>query len=235
MGSTNEPGPVHSVGTLNEKPLHAALKQSYALPGDRIEVPVDGFIIDIVRGECLIEVQTRNVSAIRRKLAVLVETHPVRLIYPIAQEKWIVRQAEDGQSTLGRRKSPARGGPELVFRELVSIPGLLAHANFSLEVLLIREEEVRRTDGKGHRRRQGWTTAERRLIEVVDRRLFRTPAELAALLPRSLAEPFTARQLAAAIGQSPALGQKMAYCLRLLGILTIAGKAGNATLYTTNP
>jgi hypothetical protein len=139
-----------------------------------------------------------------------------------------VRLAEDGQSVLGRRKSPAHGGPELVFRELVSIPGLLAHANFSLEVLLIREEELRRTGGQG---RRGWTTAERRLIEVVDRRLFRTPAELAALLPRSLAQPFTARQLAAAMGRSLALGQKMAYCLRRLGMLAVAGKTGQAALY----
>ena len=37
------------IGLLNEKPLHASLKQWYARPGDRFEVPVDGFVIDIVR------------------------------------------------------------------------------------------------------------------------------------------------------------------------------------------
>ena len=35
------------ISTLNEKPLHAGLKEWYARPGDRIEVPVDGFLIDI--------------------------------------------------------------------------------------------------------------------------------------------------------------------------------------------
>ena len=37
------------IGTLREKPLHASLKQLYARPGDRAEVAVDGFVIDLVR------------------------------------------------------------------------------------------------------------------------------------------------------------------------------------------
>ena len=55
------------IGALNEKPLHAALKQWYARPDDLIEVSVDGFTVDIVRGDLLIEIQTRNLSAIKRK------------------------------------------------------------------------------------------------------------------------------------------------------------------------
>src|SRR6185295_18613276 len=79
------------IGLLNEKPLHASLKQWYARPGDRFEVPVDGFVIDIVRDNLLIEIQTRNLSAISSKLSRLTQTHQVRLIYPIVKEKWIVR------------------------------------------------------------------------------------------------------------------------------------------------
>jgi hypothetical protein len=36
------------IGLLNEKPLHAALKQWYARPGDRFEVAVDGFVIELI-------------------------------------------------------------------------------------------------------------------------------------------------------------------------------------------
>jgi hypothetical protein len=78
------------IGLLNEKALHASLKEWYALPGDRFEVPVDGFVIDIVRDDLLIEIQTRNFSAIKSKLTALVHSHRVRLIYPIVQEKWIL-------------------------------------------------------------------------------------------------------------------------------------------------
>lgn len=43
-------------------------------------LPVDGYIIDIVRGDLLIEVQTRNFSALKAKLLTLTAKCPVRLI-----------------------------------------------------------------------------------------------------------------------------------------------------------
>ena len=49
---------MNTIGTLNEKPLHAALKDWCARPGDQFEVFVDGFVVDIVRGNLLIEIQT---------------------------------------------------------------------------------------------------------------------------------------------------------------------------------
>ena len=110
----------NTIGTLNEKPLHAALKKWYAQPRDLIEVPVDGFTVDIVRGDLLIEIQTANLWSIKRKLTKLLEQHPVRLVYPITQERWIVRQSRKGRRVLGRRKSPKRGAFESFFEEFVT-------------------------------------------------------------------------------------------------------------------
>jgi hypothetical protein len=223
----------NTIGTLNEKSLHAALKQWYARPDDLIEVSVDGFTVDIVRDDLLIEIQTRNLSAIKRKLTTLVEQHPVRLVYPVAQDKWIVRQSKNGRRVprCARRKSPKRGTVELAFEELVSIPQLLAHSNFSLDVLLIQEEEVRRYDGTRNWRRKGWATHERRLVQVVGQRLFETPKDMLALIPTTLPEPFTTTDLAEATGQPLWLAQKMAYCLREMGAITVVGKRGRGILY----
>jgi len=220
-----------SIGTLNEKPLHAALKAWYAQPGDQFEVHVDGFVVDIVRGGLLIEIQTRDFSAIKRKLAALLEHHPVRAVYPIAQEKWIVRQAADGQP-LSRRKSPKRGTLEHVFNELTHVPHLLSHANFSIDVLFIQEEEIRRRGPARAWRRRGWVTHERHLLQVVGQHLLATPADVSALLPATLPDPFTTSDLAAALAQPRALAQKMAYCLREMGTITPVGKRGNTILYT---
>ena len=68
MTDEQTPLAANGVGVLNEKPLHASLKAWYAQPGDRFEVAVAGSVIDIVRGELLIEIQTRSFSALRRKL-----------------------------------------------------------------------------------------------------------------------------------------------------------------------
>ena len=224
--------PAQTIGTLNEKSLHAALKAWYAQPGDQLEVSVDGFIVDIVRDDLLVEIQTTSFSAIKQKLAALTPHHPVRLVYPIAREKWIVRLAKDGKGQLGRRKSPQGGTLEQVFGELVSFPRLLPSPNFSLDVLLIQEEEIRRYDGKRGWRRRGWITHERRLLQVVGHRLFETPADMAALLPPNLAEPFTTSDLAAAVAKPRWLAQKMAYCLREMDAIVPVGKRRNAILYT---
>lgn len=217
------------IGTLNEKPLHAALKAWYAQPGDRFEVPVDGFVIDLVRDDLLLEIQTGNFASIKSKLIALVRAHRTRLIYPIAQEKWI-RLAKDDRGEPSRRKSPRRGRVEDLFWEMVSFPQLLANRNFSLEVVLTREEEIRRYDGRRRWRRRGWVIEERRLLEVVDQRLFEDPADWRALLPEGLGS-FTTSDLAEAMGIRRALAQKMAYCLRQASVVEQIGRRGRAHLY----
>lgn len=221
----------HGINLFNEKPLHAALKAWYIQPGDQVEVTVDGYIIDIVRGDLLIEIQTGSFSALKKKVTELVKQHPVRLVYPIAREKWIVRMPEKGNRALGRRRSPKRGIPADIFEELVSFPELISNNNFSIELLLIRAEEVRRQDRRRGWRRKGWVLDERRLLKVLDRLALETPADVAALLPEDLVTPFTTSDLARAIGRPRRLAQRMAYCLRAMGCIAPAGKQGNAILY----
>ena len=129
---------------LAERSLHAALKRWYRGPGDQFEVPLEGYHIDLVREDLLIEIQTRNFYALRRKLPKLLEGHRLRLVHPIAVEKWLVRVAADGETEIGRRRSPKRGAFADIFDELVHVPTLLTHPNFSLDILLVREEEIRR-------------------------------------------------------------------------------------------
>ncbi len=219
------------VGLLNEKPLHAALKVWYARPGDQLEVAVDGFVIDIVHDELLVEIQTGNFASIKAKLKKLIGTHRVRLIYPIAQEKWIVKPAKDGSSSMTRRKSPKKGRVEDLFWEMVRIPQLMVNCKFSLEVLMISEEEVRRFVGKRKWRSKGWATVEHRLLEVVDRQLFETPADWQALLPPKMVS-FTAKNLAEALGVRTQLAQRMAYCFRKANLIKVNGKRGRAHLYS---
>jgi len=222
-----------TIGTLNEKPLHEALKRWYAQPGDIFEVPVDGFVVDIVRGDLLIEIQTRNFSAIKRKLEKLLINHSVRLVYPIPREKWItkLKLTDDGDSPISRRRSPKHGAFEHIFEELIRLPELLENPNLSIELLLIEEEEVRRYDGVRGWRRRGWVTEERRLLRVVDKRILNSPADMHAFIPMTLTEPFSVNDLATATNHNTRLTRKMVYCLRRMGCVAQAGKRGNAILY----
>ncbi len=221
----------NSIGLLNEKSLHAQLKLWYADPGDRFEVPVDGYIVDIVRGDLLIEIQTGSFSAIRRKLRSLLEDHALRVVYPIPVETWIVKLPAGAPGKGGRRRSPRRRSVCDVFSELVAFPDLIARPGFSLEVLLTREEEVRQL-ARGRGRRPSWHTLERRLLGVADRCIVREPSDLARWLPEELPEPFGTADLARASGRPRWLAQKMTYCMSRAGTISEVGRAGRAKLYS---
>jgi hypothetical protein len=218
------------IGTLNEKPLHAALKEFYAHPGDRFEVKVDGFFIDIVQGDLLIEIQTGNFASLKSKLTKLTQERRVRLIYPIAIEKWIVKVPQEEGGRIIRRKSPKRGRVEELFWEMVSFPHLLAHPNFSLVVVMTNEEEVRYFNPNLNWRKRGWGTVERRLLDVVEQVVFESPADWRSLLSENI-ETFTTKELAKNSGISQKLAQKMAYCLRKAEVIELVGKRGRANLY----
>ncbi|TFG96209.1 hypothetical protein E4H12_11605 [Candidatus Thorarchaeota archaeon] len=209
------------------------MKELYNTQDSETEVRIDGYVIDVVIGDLLIEIQTRQFSAIKDKLFKLMKNHKVRLVHPIAHEKWVVRQSENGE-VIGRRKSPKMMGFLHIFDELVSIPTFIIHSNFELEVLLTREEEIRENDGKGSWKRKGWSSVDRRLVDIVDRMLFSTPKDFLRLLPDTLAEPFTTKALSEALKISRRLVQKMTYCMRKMEILKVVGKEGNAHLYMKN-
>lgn len=220
------------VGTLGEKPLHAALKRWYAAPGDLVEHPVDGFVIDLVRGQQLIEVQTRSFSSMKRKLATLLDLgHPVHVVHPVACETVLVKVDDDGEVT--RRRSPKRGDVVDLFAELVSLAPLLRHPGLTFEVVLVRQEELRRFDATRAWRRRGWVVEERRLVQVLDQVALDSPGDLAALMPAGVPDEFTTSDLAEALGRPRRLAQQMAYCLRHAGVVEVVGKQGNATLHRT--
>jgi hypothetical protein len=214
------------IGELREGPLHRELKRLY---GDTFEVRVDGFVIDVVRADGeLVEIQTGGFSALRTKLDALLDRHRIRIVHPVPAERRIVRVDADGE-VLSTRPSPLKPGPSTIFEGLVSFPTLLSHPHLTLEVLLCREDHIRApapTRGRRYLRDPG----ERRLVEVLERVELAQPADAAALLP-ALDEPFTTRDLAAAMGVKLALAQKTTACLRALGQLESAGKRDRAPLY----
>jgi hypothetical protein len=135
---------VSGIGVLREGPLHAAVKALLAEPGDRLEVPVGRFVIDLVRADGeLVEVQTGGFGALGKKLDALLDEHRVRVVHPVAAERRIVRVDEHGQ-VLAARRSPKRETAVAVFDKLVAFPSLLTHPNLTIEVLLLREDHIRR-------------------------------------------------------------------------------------------
>jgi hypothetical protein len=220
-----------SIGTLQESSLHASLKQWYSKTGDLVETDVDGSVVDLVRGNLCIEIQTRNFSAIKKKITALLSKHPVRVVYPVPLERFIIRIDINTDKVISRRKSPKRGSFLDIFSELVRITQLVKYENFSIEVLMIKEEQIWLNDGKGSWRRKGWSISDRRLIEVLGSKLFLSPDDYKKLLPSGLSETFTVTDLVKAIQHPRRNISKMAYCLREIGVIELVGKKGRAYIY----
>ncbi len=215
---------------LREGPLHAAVKAMLARPGDRMEVPVDRFVIDLVRADGeLVEVQTGGFAPLGPKLDALLDEHRIRIVHPVAAERRIVRVDGDGEITSVRR-SPRRGAVVDVFDRLVAFPSVLTHPNLTIEVLLLREDHVRgiRANRTGRRTRD---PGERRLVEVLDSVELRGPEDVVRALPPLPSDPFSTRELAARLGCGVLLAQRTVYCLRAMGVIEAAGKRGRTPLH----
>jgi hypothetical protein len=221
---------VSGIGVLREGPLHAAIKAQLARPGDRMEVKVGRYVIDLVRADGeLVEIQTGGFGPLGAKLDALLDDHRVRIVHPVAAQRRIVRLDEQGE-VLSARRSPKRAGATEVFDKLVAFPSLLAHPNLTIEVLLLSEDHIRAAAPVTTRRRTR-DRGERRLVEVLDRVELRDPADVLAALPPLPDEPFSTRELAKLLGCGTVLAQRTAYCLRLMELVEPAGKRGRTPLH----
>ena len=222
---------LNSIGTFNESSLHSTLKLWYKKLEDQLEVPVENFIIDIVRDDLLIEIQTKNFSTIKKKLEVLLKNHRVLLIHPIVKDKWIINVDHHLTKINRKRLSPTHHSYLDIFEELIRIPDLIANPNFTIELPLVQIEEFRINDGKGSWRRKGWSIYDQRLVNVVERKVFCSPIDFLMLKPINLKTPFTNAELAHLLDKPLRLAQKMSYCLRKMGILKVIGKSGKFLLF----
>ena len=222
---------VSSIGVLREGPLHAAIEVMLAAPGDRLEVPVDRFVIDLIRADGeLVEVQIGGFGQLAAKLDGLLDRHRFRIVHPVAAERRIVRVDEHGE-VLSIRRSPNCGTVVEVFDKLTAFPSLLTHPNLTVEVLLLGEDHIRAAAGPVTVRRRTRDPGARHLREVLCRIELHGADDVVRALPPLPPQPFSTRELACLLGCSMQLAQRTAYCLRAINIIEAAGKRGRAPLH----
>jgi hypothetical protein len=219
-------------GPAVETSLHRELKEFYCDDDAGREVSVRGYRIDAIVEGALIEIQQASLAALRAKTRALLETHDVVVVKPLSALKTILRLKRRNGPVASRRTSPRHETIHDIFQDLVHFVNVFPHPRLTLEVLLTEQEETRVPKRKRWFRSKDYTVADRRLVAVRSRHVFRTAADLSQLLPDGLGQQFTTAEIARLLEIPRWLAQKMAYCLRQTGAITIAGKRGNAVLYT---
>ncbi len=216
-----------------ETSLHRDLKHVYAKDGAQFEVPLGRYRIDVINGDCLVEIQHGSLAAIRDKVRKLLTEHRVLVVKPIVARKLLVkRDAKDGQ-VIDRRISPKRGKLLDLFDDLVHFTRAFPHPRLTLEVPLVEIEEWR---FPGHGRRRRWRKndhqiEDQKLISVGEVHRLRTAKDLRRLTPCRLPRPFHTGHLAKSLSIERWEAQRIAYCFRNAGTVREVGKQGNARLY----
>ena len=214
-----------------ESTLHRQLKALYAGDESAQEVEVDGYRIDVVDGGELIEIQRASLSSIRTKVEVLLRSHRVTVVKPLAARKLLIKRAGKGRAITSKRYSPVRQTIYDLFLELVHFVPVFPHPRLTLEVVLTEQEEFRLPRRKTRFRGKDYRVEDRFLTDVTGRRIFRTADDLQELLPDDLPAEFTTDDIARLKSIPRWLAQKMAYCLRKIEAIQVVGKAGNAMVY----
>ncbi len=218
-----------------ETTLHRQLKEYYAGPDAEVEVPLGRYRIDIVQGNRLIEVQHSGLSSIRDKIRALLKSHQVEVIKPLVARKRLVQlNARDG-AALSTRWSPKRSGRLDMFHELMYFTRVFPHRRLTLRMPLIEIEESRYPHTRRNKRRGQFKVQDQVLLNVVGEDVYRSRADLRALLPADLPRVFGTLELSESLGVERWFAQRIAYCLRKTATVKEVGKKGNSLQYRFVP
>lgn len=177
------------IGTLGEKSLHLALKYYFAPDKASHEQPLGQFVADAVTEEGVIEVQTRGLYRLRRKLDAFLTLCPVTVVHPVAEEKLLVRVDENG-AVLSQRKSPKHETVFTAMRELYALRDYVTRPGLCVCLAGVKLTEYSVQAGKSKR-----VKLDRVPTALTQLWMLASPADYLALLP-AMPEQFTAAECA---------------------------------------
>lgn len=223
-----------TVGTQNEKLIHAALKNYYAPFSDEQEVKIGSFYADAVSGDGIFEIQTKQLYRLREKLSVFLENARVNLVHPfICESKTLFVNAESGE--IVKADKPRKNSSWLkIFEELYSIRNYLSSDNLKIVIVKLKAEKIVYFNGERipdlrSRNVRKKCRIEKIPTEIVEEIWFETAEDFRRLLPENLPESFTKKEFCKAAGE--ANSSLRLEVLREIGILEKVGKRGNAFVY----
>ena len=223
----------NSIGVQKERLLHAFLK--YYLEPDAAfhEQPAAGFIADARRDGAIIEVQTRDLYRLKRKLEAFLaqpEIMQVNVIFPIATTKWLVWVEEDG-SCRPRRKSPKPGTPLQILPELYGLRTLLQNEKLTFTAAMLQLEEYRHLNGWSRDKKRGSHRMERVPLALDAMVALNVAADYQGMLPSGLPAQFTVQELGKLCRMQQKAAWRSLHVLTVVGVVQKCGKRGRADLY----
>ena len=223
-----------SVGTQNEKLIHAALKNYYAEFSDEQEIKIGDFYADAVCENGIFEIQTRQLYKLKEKLRTFLDFSRVTVVYP-AECQTETLYINENSGEIVKRTSPRKINSLLkVFDELYSIRDFLNNEN--LRIIVARLKTQKRIYFHGNippdltnRREKNRCRTEKFPLEYCEEIILENKTDYLRFLPENLENEFTKADISKATKESKySLRTEI---LRTVGIIEKTGKKGNSYLY----
>ncbi len=225
-----------SVGTQNEKLIHAVLKNYYAPFAEDQEIRIGKFFADAVNEDGIFEIQTRKLYALREKLAAFTGAARVTVVHPVeAMTRNVYINSDTGELL---QESPFRrvNSRQKIYKELYSIREFLT--NPRITIILARLKTERRVSYPSGSVPDMRSRSVRRKadiakipLELLEETVLRLPEGLRIYLPEGLPERFTKKEFCE-IAKEPASSLRLEV-LRAAGIIKKAGTIGKRFVYMT--
>ena len=219
------------IGGLGERGLHKILKCFIEPDESRHEIKVEGFVADILRGDEIVEIQTRDFSPLRRKLPVYLKNYRVTVVYPIAREKRIHWIDPTSGEVSGGRRSPKTGGIGEFLLELYKLRPILPLERLCFELYWLDINEFRMLTGRSRDRKHYGAYRRERIptrLDRIDR--VASPDDYLKYI-ENLGDSFTCAEFAKSLSMYPGAANRALQTLVTLGVVERIGKRKNAYIY----
>lgn len=219
------------IGNLREKALHAVLKYYFEPDAKNHEVKIGNFYADAISNGKIIEIQTKNFYALRKKLDFMVISYKVTLVHPIAEHKKICWVDPSNGSVISSRKVSKKGRIYDILNELYAIKEYVGSENFTLCIMLVDVDEYRLLDGYGKDKKMRATKYERVPTSINSEFFLSEKRDYYMLIPPELGERFTASEFNRAIRMRGIAASCALKFLIYIGTVRLAGKEGRQNIY----
>lgn len=236
-GLTRVRGMHGSVGTQNEKLIHAVLKNYYAPYSDDQEVRVGKYFADAVTEDGIFEIQTRHLYALKEKLEEFTEVSRVTVVHPVEVISRSVYVDSDTGEVLEETPFRRMYRKLALFEELYSIRRFLSDSRLTIIVAKLKTERRIAYPGGTRPDMRSRTTRRKAQIsriplELVEEIKMPLPGGLRVFLPEGLPEQFTKAEFCKT-AREPQSSLRLEV-LRAAGIIVQVGTQGRRYVYSLN-
>lgn len=212
------------IGTLQEKTIHAILKEYYAPDKSMVEISVGRYVADIFTGSEIMEIQTVHFDSLRKKLECFLPDYPVTVIYPIPRIKYLIWMDTETGECSRPRKSTVNGSVYRAFYELYKIKKYLANPNLHFCFPYLELEEYRLLNGWSRDRKKGSSRYDGIPKALLGEVRIKCTDDYFKLIPPDMPEPFTAAEFGKAVGERK---DTAAVVLRIFNYLQVIERCEN--------